>query len=33
MTAERAFRIERADITDYQMFADIIQTVWNALDK
>ena len=29
----RAFRIEGADVRDYQMFADIIQTVWNGLDR
>lgn len=33
MTDESAFRIERADVRDYRVFADIIQSVWNGLDK
>ena len=33
MITGRAFRIEGADVRDYQMFADIIQTVWNGLDR
>lgn len=27
------FRIERADVGDYRLFSDIIQTVWQNLDK
>ena len=27
------FKIERADAADYQLFADIIQTVWRGMDN
>lgn len=33
MKKETDFRIEKADVGDYQIFADIIQTVWNGLSK
>ena len=33
MRNDTDFRIEKADVDDHQIFADIIQAVWNGLDK